>query len=76
MAVSLSLINARYNDAQANGKKSLWGEVDVEFEIGSGGIVSLLMERSITTPLGNDNQPWGRSLDGHTIVVLGLAFED
>ena len=74
MVVSPSLFDARYDDARANREKSLWGKVDVEFATGSGGIVLLRADRPITTPLGNDDRPWGRSLDGHAIVVLGLAF--
>jgi hypothetical protein len=76
MAFSRSLFNGRYNDVQANHKKSLWGEVNVEFEMGLGGIVALRAECPITMPLGNNNCPWERSLDGHAIVVLGLAFKD
>ncbi len=74
MAVSPSLLDARYRDARANREKSLWGEVDVVFATASGGTVALRAERPITTPLGSDDRPWGRSLDGHAIVVLGLAF--
>ncbi len=76
MAVSLSLFNARYNDVQANPEKSLWREVNMESETGPGSIIALRAEHPITTPLENNNQSWGRLLDGHRIVVLGLAFKD
>ena len=76
MSVSPSLFDARYATARANREKSMWGTVDVEFVSASGEIVTLSAKRPITTTLGNDERPWGKSLEGHTIVVLGLAFLD
>jgi hypothetical protein len=76
MSVSPSLFDARYDVARANKEKSLWGKVDVEFLSISGDIVALSAKRPITTPMGIDERPWGKSLDGHGIIVLGLAFLD
>ncbi|KAL3803773.1 hypothetical protein ACHAW5_004624 [Stephanodiscus triporus] len=76
MSVSPSLFDARYATARANREKSLWGTVNVEFVSASGEIVTLSAKRPITTTLGNDERPWGKSLEGHAIVVLGLTFLD
>jgi hypothetical protein len=76
MSVSPSLFDARYNAARANKKKGLWVTVDVKFVLLSGDIVMLSVKHPITMPLGNNERPWGKSLDGHGIIVLGLAFLD
>ncbi len=76
MSMSPSLFDARYNGAHANKEKGLWGTVDVEFVSLSGDIITLSVKRPITAPLGKDERPWGKSLDGHGIIVLGSAFLD
>ncbi len=76
MSVSPSLFDSRYDAARANKEKSLWGTVEIEFQSVSGRIVTLTAKRPITTPLGNNERPWGKSLDGDGIIVLGLAFLD
>ncbi len=60
--------------ARANNEKGLQGTVDVEFILLSGDIMALSVKRPTMTPLGNDERPWGESLDGRGIIVLGLAF--
>ncbi|KAL9180579.1 hypothetical protein ACHAXT_011032 [Thalassiosira profunda] len=72
MTVSPSLFDERYAAARANREKSLWGAVDVELQTVSGDTVKLSAEKPIATPLGSE-RPWGKTLDGH-LVVVGLAF--
>jgi hypothetical protein len=69
-------VDARYDAARAIKEKSLWGTVDVDLVSLSGDIVTLSAKRPITTPLGNDELTWGKSLNGHGIIVLGFTFLD
>ncbi len=76
MSMSPSLFDARYDMACANKEKGLWGTVDVKFVSLSGDIVTLSVKHCITAPMGKIEWPWGKSLDGCGIIVLGLAFLD
>ncbi|KAL7535266.1 hypothetical protein ACHAXR_006383 [Thalassiosira sp. AJA248-18] len=72
MTISPSLFDERYATARAQREKSLWGTVQVELKTTSGETVTLDAKKPITTPLGSE-RPWGKTLDGH-LIVLGLAF--
>lgn len=72
MSICPNLFDERYDMARSRREKSLWGNVEVELETLSGQKVTMSANRPITTPLGSD-QPWGKKLNGH-LIVLGLAF--
>jgi len=71
MSISTSLFDERYSIARERRENNLWGNVEVQFNTISGGVVTLNAKKPITTTL--DDRPWGKKLDGH-LVVLGLAF--
>jgi len=72
MVVNKELFEERYIAARRNREKNLWGSVKISFKTNEGEIRSLVSQKPIVTPLGE--QPWPGF--NANLIVVGLAFLD